>query len=122
MLPSGQSIPDSIYEYQDFNWGEFCDFLCKSPPQNPYFYKMDLQGHNEKILCGMLTKLFMMLCNDKYNKKFPNELTDPEKNELNSYFRSFGYNVIYNIVYIGKNNVGVPVNRVSINYEIYKSQ
>lgn len=115
--------PTNGQYYVDFDWNQWVDRLFNLPPQDPFTFSLTfLSVVNRQQLIELLAQALMNGVKIKYNKELAS-LTESEIEEVQKYFHSFGYHILYKVntsmEYVENLHKMAPVNRFQIDFQPY---
>ena len=83
--------------YVDFDWLEFIENLFKTPPKDPFTYRIEfLDCLDPKQVPEHLGNMFVRGAKQKYNKEIA-DLTPDELSVIHKYFHSIGKDFEYRV-------------------------
>jgi hypothetical protein len=112
---------DAGQNYMDFDWDKFVDVLFQRPPEDPFtFYMEFLDDVAPQQLSQMLGLMLVSGSKKLYGKEIA-QLAPEEIDQLQRYYRSIGFEVVYQVGqemrYVEKLGKTVPVNLFQIDFK-----
>lgn len=105
--------------YQDGDWVEFTENLFSQPPQEPFSFAISfLDQVDPKQVTQLLGQMLIQGVRRRYHKEIA-QLTPTEVEEVKNYYRSFGYDISYQIERKIQPHTSVPINLFHIDFQPY---
>jgi hypothetical protein len=120
-INQSQHQSDNGQNYMDFDWDKFVNILFQRPPEDPFTFHMEWLDQMSANQVSQMLGLMLVSGSQKLYGKQIAELAPHEIDQLQRYYRSLGFEVVYNVgqemKYVEKLGKTVPVNLFQIDFK-----